>query len=88
MTLRFGRFPIDLRIFQPVVYSKIDPNRCKSISIDRNVSYDTLLDAASATMLIVSSENSKNRSKIEYVDVSSLEIRENIRKSVETYRVS
>ena len=63
MTLRFGRFPIDLRIFQLVVYSKIDPNRCKSISIDRNVSYDTLLDAASKTMLIVSSENSKNRSK-------------------------
>ena len=42
-------------------YSKIDPNRCKSIQIDRNVSYDTLLDAASATMLIVLSENSKNR---------------------------
>ena len=62
-TLRFGRLPMDLRIFQPVVYSKIDPNRCKSISIDRNVSYDTLLDAASATMLIVLSENSKNRSK-------------------------
>ena len=44
-------------------YSKIDPNRCKSISIDRDVSYDTLLDALSATMLIVSSEDSKNRSK-------------------------
>ena len=52
---------MNFRIFQPVVYSKIDPNRCKSISIDRNVSYDTLLDAASATMLIVLSENSENR---------------------------
>ena len=52
------------------------------MQIDRNVSYDTLLDAASATMLIVSSENSKNRSKIKYFDVSSLEIRENIRKFI------
>ena len=52
------------------------------MQIDRNVSYDTLLDAASATMLIVSSENSKNRSKIKYFDVSSLEISENIRKFV------
>ena len=63
MTLRFGRFSIDFRIFALIEnwsYSKIDPNRCKSIQIDRNVSYDTLLDAASATMLIVSSENYKN----------------------------
>ena len=82
MTRRFGRFPIDLRIFQPVVYSKIDPNRCKSMQIHRNVSYDTPLDAASATMLIVSSENYKNRPKIEYLDVSSLEIHENIRKFI------
>ena len=59
----FDRFSIDYRIFQPVVYSKIDPNRCKSISIDRNVSYDTLLDAPSATILRASCENSENRSK-------------------------
>ena len=73
---------MNCRIFQPVVYSKIDPNRCKSISIDRNVSYDTLLDAANKTMLIVSSETSENRPKIEYFDVSSLEINENIRKFI------
>ena len=59
--LRFCRFPIDFQKNQPVVYSQIDPNRCKSISIDRNVSYDTLLDAASATSLIVLSENYGNR---------------------------
>ena len=33
-------------------------------------------------MLIVSSENSENRPKIEYFDVSSLEISENIRKFI------
>ena len=83
-TIRFGRFPIDFRIFALIEnwsYSKSDPNRCKSISIDRNVSYDTLLDAASATMLIVSSENywkSTFRSISEYSHWLSLE---NIRKS-------
>ena len=64
ISVDFGRFRSisdDFREFQPVVYSKIDPNRCKSISIDRNVRYDTLLDAASATMLLVSFENSENR---------------------------
>ena len=45
---------------QAVVYSQIDPNGCKSVSIDWEVSYDTLLDAASATMLIVLSLISKN----------------------------
>ena len=69
ITLRFDRFrsifedshSLQVRIREE--YSNIDPIRCKSISIDRNVSYDTLLDAASATMLIVSSENAENRSK-------------------------
>ena len=46
---------------QPVVYSQIDPNGCKSVSIEWEVSYDTLLDAASATMLIVLSLISKNQ---------------------------
>ena len=65
-TPRFGRFPMDFRIFALVEnwsYSKIDPNRCKSMQNHRNVSYDTLLDAPNATMLIVSSENSENRPK-------------------------